>query len=51
MTYKPLIVKPGQLAVTCWCERTVVHVDRALVLAGQTASCGTRRCVPELVAA
>jgi len=37
----------GELvAVTCWCDRTVVKVLLDDVVRGQTASCGRRGCQP-----
>lgn len=38
------VVTITDLAVTCWCEATVVHVPAETVKAGQTASCGRREC-------
>lgn len=35
-----------QLAVSCWCEDTIVVVDRSEVVAGRTGSCGAPGCVP-----
>jgi hypothetical protein len=40
----------GCLSVTCWCEQQIVAVPQPLVLAGQTLSCGLRRCKPQEVA-
>lgn len=36
------------LAVTCWCEGSVVGVPRDDVLAGRTGSCGAPRCKEEV---
>lgn len=33
-----------ELLVACWCESELHHVPRALILAGQTVSCGARQC-------
>jgi hypothetical protein len=41
------VVHIDDLAVTCWCESTVVHVRRADLLAGRTASCGNPHCTPD----
>lgn len=42
--YSPRKVYDDALAVLCWCQARVVHVPAAAVRAGQTASCGDRRC-------
>ena len=34
-----------RLAVTCWCEETVVYVSAADVAAGLTGACRSPRCV------
>lgn len=42
--------RDGRLAVTCWCERAVVHVEADVVWNGRTASCGRPGCLPVAVA-
>jgi hypothetical protein len=47
--YGPLLdarSRDDRLPVLCWCERHVVRVDRATVLAGRTESCGAHGCRP-----
>ena len=39
----------GRVPVTCWCEATSLWVDRRLVSAGVTRSCGLEDCGPELL--
>lgn len=34
-----------ELAVTCWCEATVVGVTKTEIHAGRTRSCGRAGCV------
>jgi hypothetical protein len=33
-----------RVAVTCWCERRIVHLPLAAVRTGRTISCGAPRC-------
>lgn len=40
----------GTVAVTCWCEHSLVAVTLDEVMAGETHSCGRARCSPELLA-
>lgn len=34
----------GEAPVTCWCEKTIVHVPLELVRAGLTYACDAERC-------
>jgi hypothetical protein len=34
----------GELAITCWCDTTVVHVPARWVTEGRTRSCGRKDC-------
>lgn len=36
--------RDGSLDCLCWCQRSIVRVQPADVLAGRTLSCGTNRC-------
>ena len=37
-----------RLAVTCWCEATVLYLPASEIAAGRTASCGEPRCHPPI---
>lgn len=37
-------VPPDHLAVLCWCDRFMVAVPKAAVMAGRTATCGRPDC-------
>lgn len=39
------IIRRGSVAVTCWCERKVVHIDPKDV-GNTTMSCGHAECRP-----
>ena len=44
--HQHLLLTPerGLLAASCWCQRAIVAVTPAEVLAGKTASCGRPAC-------
>jgi hypothetical protein len=42
--YIPTYEQDGKLPVRCWCEATILYVDKKLVSKGFTKSCGRLHC-------